>query len=49
MFTQRRGHSFTVILLYIDDMIITRNDNNAIRDLKHFLNTCFKIEDLGPL
>ncbi|CAL2258509.1 unnamed protein product [Prunus armeniaca] len=49
MFTQTRGKSFTVILLYVDDMIITGNDDDAIRDLKHFLGTCFKIKDLGPL
>ena len=49
MFTQTRGQSFTVILLYVNDMIITRKDDDAIGDLKHFLDTCFKIKDLGPL
>ncbi|KAI5330645.1 hypothetical protein L3X38_030043 [Prunus dulcis] len=49
MFTQTRGKSFTTILLYVDDMIITGNNDDAIRDLKHFLGTCFKIKDLGPL
>ncbi|KAI5342445.1 hypothetical protein L3X38_010320 [Prunus dulcis] len=49
MFTQTRGKSFTVILLYVDDMIITGNDDDVIQDLKHFLGTCFKIKDLGPL
>jgi hypothetical protein len=49
MFTQTRGCYFTVILLYIDDMIITENDDNATRDLKHFLSTHFKIKDFGPL
>ncbi|XP_034197667.1 uncharacterized mitochondrial protein AtMg00810-like [Prunus dulcis] len=49
MFTHKHGKSFTVILLYVDDMIITGNDDDAIRDLKHFLGTCFKIKDLGPL
>ncbi|CAL8122960.1 unnamed protein product [Prunus armeniaca] len=49
MFTQTHGKSFTVILLYVDDMIITGNDDDAIRDLKHFLSTCFQIKDLGPL
>ncbi|CAL9007107.1 unnamed protein product, partial [Prunus brigantina] len=49
MFTHKHGKSFTIILLYVDDMIITGNDDDAIRNLKHFLGTCFKIKDLGPL
>lgn len=49
MFTQTRNQSFTVILLYVDDMIITGNDNVAIQDLKQFLSNSFKIKDLGPL
>jgi len=49
MFTQTQGKSFTVILLYVDDMIITGNNDAAIRDLKHFLNTRFKIKDLDLL
>jgi hypothetical protein len=49
MFTQTQGKSFTVILLYVDDMIITGNNDAAIQDLKHFLSTRFKIKDLDPL
>ena len=49
MFTQTHGKSFTVILLYVDDMIITGNNDTAIRDLKHFLSTRFKIKNLGLL
>jgi hypothetical protein len=49
MFTYKHGHSFTIILLYVDDMILTGNDDAAIRDLKHFPDNCFKIKDLGPL
>nr|XP_034894181.1 uncharacterized mitochondrial protein AtMg00810-like [Populus alba] len=43
------GDSITIILLYIDDMVVTGNDEKAINDLKAFLNSCFKIKDLGPL
>jgi hypothetical protein len=49
MFTQTQGKSFTVILLYVDDIIIIGNNDAVIRDLKHFLSTRFKIKDLGPL
>jgi hypothetical protein len=49
LFTQVRGASITVVLLYVDDMVITGNDETAINDLKKFLNSCFKIKDLGML
>jgi len=49
IFTQTQGKSFTVILLYVYDMIITGNNNAAIQDLKHFLSTRFKSKDPGPL
>ncbi|KAM2555190.1 hypothetical protein TB2_019236 [Malus domestica] len=49
LFTKVRDHSFTTVLIYVDDMIITGNDEEAIRDLKLFLHTHFRIKDLGPL
>ncbi|TXG54083.1 hypothetical protein EZV62_019339 [Acer yangbiense] len=49
LFTKVCGDSFTAILLYVDDMIITRNDPKAINDVKTFLGSCFKLKDLGVL
>ncbi|KAL3519892.1 hypothetical protein ACH5RR_018041 [Cinchona calisaya] len=49
LFTKVRGNSFTAILLYVDDMIITGNNERMITNLKTFLNRCFRIKDLGPL
>ncbi|GAB2299331.1 hypothetical protein Dimus_038555 [Dionaea muscipula] len=49
LFTQVRDDSITVVLIYVDDMIITGNNEEAIHDLKNFLSGCFKIKDLGPL
>ena len=43
------GDSFTAILLYVDDMIITGNDSKAINDVKTYLGSCFKLKDLGVL
>jgi hypothetical protein len=37
------------ILLYVDEMVKTTNNEKAIKDLKRFLSTCFKIKDLEPL
>lgn len=49
LFTKTFGNSFIVVLIYVDDMIITENDDVAIADLKNFLNTKFRIKDLGQL
>ncbi|XP_070677941.1 uncharacterized protein [Malus domestica] len=49
LFTRQQGKSFTVLLIYVGDILITGNDPNAIRDLKNFLNSRFKIKDLGDL
>ena len=49
LFTKVCGHSITVVLLYVDDMIIAGNNEEAISQLKQFLSGCFRIKDLGPL
>lgn len=38
-----------MVLLYVGNMVITGNNEEAINDLKKFLNSCFKIKDLEPL
>jgi hypothetical protein len=49
LFTKVQGASFTAILLYVDDMIITGNDTATVRKLKRFLHNHFRIKDLGNL
>ena len=49
LFTKVHGNSFTTILLYVDDMIITGNNEEAIVDLKKYLSTCFRVKDLMSL
>lgn len=39
----------TLILLYVDNMIITRDDSVGICAFQHFLSEHFKIKDLGTL
>ncbi|KAA0049719.1 Integrase, catalytic core [Cucumis melo var. makuwa] len=38
-----------LLLLYVDDMIITGNDPQAISDLQHYLDQHFEMKDLGSL
>lgn len=47
LFTKISGNSFTAVLIYVDDMIITGNDDGAIVALKKFLHTKFRIRTLA--
>ncbi|CAL8998681.1 unnamed protein product [Prunus brigantina] len=49
LFTCKKGTSFTALLIYVDDILITGNDQKAISSLKQFLQSRFKIKDLGDL
>ncbi|KAM1627395.1 hypothetical protein ACFX1R_017067 [Malus domestica] len=49
LFTHRKGKSFTALLIYVDDIVITGNNMAAISSLKRFLHSRFRIKDLGDL
>lgn len=49
LFIKVNNGLFLVLLVYVDDIVIASNNDEAIKDLKHALSTKFKMKDLGPL
>ena len=49
LFIHRTSKGYVILLLYIDDMIITESDLQRIQDLKQFLHQTFEMKDLGLL
>jgi len=42
-------HGIVIIVIYVDDLIITRDSDTNIFDLKKLLKQKFKMKDLGEL
>lgn len=49
LFVHKRTTSSTVILVYVDDVILPDNDLSEINRIKQFLDDSLKIKDLGNL
>jgi hypothetical protein len=49
LFVHMSSHSRTLLLLYVDDMIITGDDPEYIDFVKAHLSDQFLMSDLGPL
>lgn len=47
LFVKMVGSSFTAVLVYVDDILIASNDEEAVQSLKGAFHQAFKIKDLG--
>ena len=49
LFILKTDHGIVLLLLYVDDMIITGDDTVGIIELEQFFRQHFEMKDLGPL
>lgn len=49
LFIFKRGHSFVYMLIYVDDILVTGNDNTLIQTTLDMLATRFSVKDHEPL
>lgn len=49
LFVLQKSELQLVVLVYVDDLIISGNNHEAITQFKSYLNTCFHMKDLGIL
>lgn len=48
-FVKEDGSTFTVILVYFNDLLIDGNDMEALKEAKEFLSSQFHMKDMGNL
>lgn len=48
LFIKQDSSDITLLLVYVDDIVITRNNEDSIYALKSFLHSHLQIRDLGP-
>ena len=49
LFIKQKNGKITVLIVYVDDMVITGDDLKEITELKRYLSKEFEIKDLGQL
>lgn len=49
IFTHHTASEITLILIYVDDLLLCGNSNDTIQQLKKMLAAAFHMKDLGPI
>ncbi|CAM8877588.1 unnamed protein product [Rhodiola kirilowii] len=47
LFTLSKGHDFIILLVYVDDIVMTGTSPSLISDIKKVIHSEFRIKDLG--
>ncbi|CAN0896019.1 Retrovirus-related Pol polyprotein from transposon TNT 1-94 [Linum grandiflorum] len=49
LFTKTTTRGITILLIYVDDMILTGSDEDGISDIRKILSSQFQVKELGEL
>ena len=49
LLTYKKGKDFLALVIYVDDILLTGNNQDLINHFKHQLDQAFSIKDLGSL
>jgi len=49
LFLKHQHNSITALLVYVNDIVLSRNNFTEIQNITHLLDNAFKIKDLGDL
>ncbi|XP_043693376.1 uncharacterized mitochondrial protein AtMg00810-like [Telopea speciosissima] len=49
LFVKKVGQHITMLIVYVDDIVITGSDTEEVKRLKKYLGTEFEVKDLGKL
>ena len=47
IYVKFKGSTFTILVLYVDDILLASSDGNMLRETKRFLSSYFDMKDLG--
>jgi hypothetical protein len=47
IYVKFKGNVFTILVLYVDDILLASSDNNILYEFKSFLSSNFDMKDLG--
>jgi hypothetical protein len=47
IYVKFKGKDFTILVLYVDDILLVSSDENMLYEIKGFLSSNFDMKDLG--
>ena len=49
LYVKYKGNNFLIVSLYVDDLLVTRDDARIVEEFKQEMMQAFEMTDLGPI